>query len=92
MPEFLKRKPRQSDSIEPIVWLLFAAVVLFAGLLLWVSRWQGEHSSLFTVLVTVLSNFSGALFTKIKATIPPLPGPHVPEPTSVTTTIEEEKK
>ncbi len=54
------------ERVEPIIWLLFGAVVFFAVMLIAVSKLSPNDGQTFQVISSLLTGFAGALFMRIK--------------------------
>lgn len=84
-----------SQKIEPIIYLLFGAVVFFSLMLVGISKWSPNDGQTFQCISTLVSGFAGALMMRVKPpdTRQPLPpgSTQVKETTSVTQVAEEPK-
>lgn len=58
--------PTQRERIEPVVWLLFGGTVLFAAMLVVVSKWSPDDGQTFTVLSGLTTGFASALMIRVK--------------------------
>lgn len=67
-PEHLKStdRIRFSEHIEPIMHLLFAAIVFFTLLLVAISKWSPNDGQTFQVISGLLTGFSGVFFGRLK--------------------------
>lgn len=65
-------------TIDPILKLLTALVILFAFLLIAVAKWMSSDGQTFQILSSLVSGFAGALLLRIKpreaADKDPIPG------------------
>lgn len=77
------------DKVEPVVYLLFAGMVVFAILLFVSEKIFPSDGQMFQVIAGMLTGFSGAFFMRVK---PKDGGPSIPEggsgTTSTTTTVK----
>ncbi len=77
-------KPSEA-RIEPIMYLLFAGMLIFTGILLWIAQARPNDGQTFQVIAGLLTAFSGSFFTRLK--------PRNPEdtpPSKTTTTIDKD--
>jgi hypothetical protein len=65
--------PPHCERIEPVVWLLFGGTILFAAMIIGISKWSPNDGQTFQWLTTVGGGFAGALWTKITGTRSPQP-------------------
>lgn len=72
-------------KIDPVLYLLFAGMVLFAGILIAVEHFFMQDGQMFQVMAGLLTGFSGAFFGRIT------PTKNAPPPgTKTITAIESE--
>ncbi len=83
-------------KLEPIIWLLFGAVVFFSLMLVAISKWSPNDGQTFQVVSSLVTGFAGALMMRVKPPDTRLPLPpgstQVKETTSVTQVAEEPKQ
>ncbi len=71
-------------KIEPIILFLFFGIVFFSGVILVCEHFYPMDGQLFQVFATILGNFSGALFMRVKG------GKDDAEPTKTTTKVNKD--
>ncbi len=74
--------PDKQYRVEPIVYLLFAAVVFFTLLLVAISKWSPNDGQTFQVVSGLVTGFAGALLMRVK---PPDLRPQLPPGTTQVT-------
>jgi len=73
------------NKVDPILWMLFAGMVMFSAVLVFIEYAFKEDGQLFQVFSNLLAAFSGAFFMRVKPKEPPQPGDIVEHPKTVIT-------
>ena len=73
-----------TEKVDYVLFLLFAGMLMFAGLLFVCDVWFKDDAQLFQVIAGLLTGFSGSFFTRLKPK-----EPTVIPPTSLTSTVQE---
>jgi hypothetical protein len=84
------KEMKKPEPVEPIVWLLAAMMLVFAGLILFCEHFFPMDGQIFTVFTGLLGNIAGAFLMRIK---PKAASDPSDDPTkNVTTTITSTPK
>ena len=62
--------PRNAESLDPVLILLFVGMLIFVCLLFVVQTWWPNDGQLFQVIAGVLTAFTGSFFTRLKPRTP----------------------
>lgn len=74
------------SKVDPILWMLFAGMFMFAGVLIFIEYAFKDDGQLFQVFSGMLTAFSGAFFMRVKPKDPPQPGDNIEHPIKVVAT------